>query len=116
MINDSVAGELYSRLATEFVKIKVDKLNCWSRFYLYLQQGYVHQVMFVNDYGSLDSTVKEHAKGEIYTPCELEIMMRNEAQGLIKQSFDTVGGQGALVRLLDQAKDRSNILELTSCH
>lgn len=115
-INETAAEELYSRLATEFVKIKVEKLNCCSRFYLYLQQGYVHQVMFMNDRQALDWIVREHAKGEIYTPCELESIMRNEAHELIKQSFDTVGGQGKLIQLREQAKNRSNLLELTSCH
>jgi hypothetical protein len=36
-INENVAEELYARLAREFVKSKVEKLNCCSRFYLYLQ-------------------------------------------------------------------------------
>ena len=87
-----MAEDLYSRLATEFVKLKVEKLNCCSRFYLYLQEGYVNQVMFLNDHQSLEKIVTEHAKGEIYTPCELESIMIKEARLLIKDSFDHVGG------------------------
>ena len=40
--------------------------------------------MFLNDQDSLDKTLKEHAKGEIHTPCELEAIMKNEAYEIIK--------------------------------
>ena len=40
-INEEVEEELYERLATEFVKTKVEKLNCYSRLYLYLQHTFV---------------------------------------------------------------------------
>lgn len=35
-INDEVAEELYRRLAAEFVKTKIERLNFCSRLYLYL--------------------------------------------------------------------------------
>lgn len=35
-INDDVAEELYRRLAAEFVKTKIERLNVCSRLYLYL--------------------------------------------------------------------------------
>jgi hypothetical protein len=114
-IQEEVAEELYERLATEFVKTKVEKLNICSRLYLYLQHTFVQQVMFRNDRASLEAVVKQHAKGEIQTLCELEVIMRDEAKELIRQSFDTVGGAGKLINLFEQRKTKSNLLEMTSC-
>ena len=48
--------------------------------------------MFMNDRKTLDHQVNEHAKGETFTPCELEIMMIKEAHQHIKDSFDHIGG------------------------
>lgn len=40
--------------------------------------------MFLNDKVSLEAAVQQHAKGEISTQCELEVIMRDEAHELIK--------------------------------
>ena len=64
------------------------KLNFLSGLYLWLNDRFVEQIMFQNTRADLVKLVRKHAKGEVAVPTELEKIMLEEAEVLIRQKYD----------------------------
>jgi hypothetical protein len=69
----------------------------------------------------LEELVRKHAKGEVAVPTELEKIMLEEAEELIRHKYDHKAGARELYRLLQAAKDKDgrtkrgkNLLVLTN--
>lgn len=69
----------------------------------------------------MEELVRKHAKGEVAVPTELEKIMLEEAEELIRHKYDHKAGARELYRLLQAAKDKDgrtkkgkNLLVLTN--
>jgi len=54
----------------------------------------------------LEELVRKHAKGEVAVPTELERIMLEEAEELIRYKYDHKAGARELYRLLKQLRTR----------
>lgn len=70
------------------MKAKIAKLNFLSGLYLWLNNHFVEQIMFQNTRADLVKLVRKHAKGDVAVPTELEKIMLEEAEELIRQKYD----------------------------
>ena len=61
----------------------------------------------------LENLVKKHATGEVSIPTELEQIMLDEAEELIKRRFDNKEGSSEMSTLIARAKAGKNLLMLT---
>lgn len=84
VITSEESQELQQKLATEFVKAKMQKMAWYVRFYNWLNKTFTEQILFKNSKEELLALKKEHAKGEVFIPTELEKIMRIEAEERIR--------------------------------
>jgi len=56
--------------------------------------------MFKNEEDQLNTILETHRKGDVQIPTELEVIMTEDAEQLIKESFDHIEGANQLSRLL----------------
>jgi len=82
-VSKEQAQELHHKLAQEFVKAKMDKLNFLSGVYLFLNNRFVEKIFFKNNRDHLEYLLSTHAAGDMNTPTELEQIMYEEAKYLI---------------------------------
>lgn len=61
----------------------------------------------------MSSILDTHRKGDVHIPTELETIMLEDAQQLIKESYDHLEGANQLQKLLAKNKKGKNLLMLT---
>ena len=69
--------------------------------------------MLKNDMASAKKYVEQHAQGKCETPSELERIMFEEAEYLIKRDYDNRAGAQRLYGQLERAGAKKNLLAMT---
>jgi len=69
--------------------------------------------MLKNDMTSAKKYLSEHAQGKCETPSELERIMFEEAEYLIKRDYDNRAGAEALYKDVRKAGAKKNLLAIT---
>lgn len=95
-------------MTKEFVKSKKNKLRCCVSFYNWLNQKFTDQILFKNKKSELEYLSKAYAAGEVTVPTELEVIMQNEAEYLIRGHYDNIDGDDELSNLFNRSQGKSD--------
>lgn len=87
-------------LIKQFVNEKKKKLNCLSKIYLLLNDCFVEKILFKNNAEQLKQLLNEHSTGSIEIPTELDVIMKEDAEFLIKDKYDNKEGAKDMQRLI----------------
>jgi len=83
--------------------------------YLFLNDTFVEKILFKNKTEELRELNRQHAAGSVEVPTELDVIMKSEAEFLIRDKYDNTGGAIELNNLIKLAKQsgNKNLLKMT---